>query len=129
MKTTHFFFCSLTALLILSAWCGPLTGVTHADTQPKIVRISAADMERKVVTRVPPEYPSAAATGHIEGIVKLEIIVGTDGAPRQLKVLHGHPILTQAAIKAVGKWRYEPTTLAGEPVEVLTTVNVVFHLE
>jgi protein TonB len=44
-------------------------------------------------------------------------------------VVSGNPILTQAAIAAVRQWRYEPTRLNGEPVEVETeiTVNFVFH--
>jgi protein TonB len=100
-----------------------------ADTQPKLVKIGGRAMEEKILEKPAPEYPPAALAQRITGVVQLEIIVDTQGAPRQLKVLHGHPLLVHAALKAVSKWRYQPTTLNGEPVEVLTSVDVIFQLK
>ena len=47
---------------------------------------------------------------------------------RSLEVISGHPLLQQAALQAVSQWRYRPTLLNGEPVEVVTTIDVVFTL-
>jgi len=47
----------------------------------------------------------------------------------ELEVISGHPLLVQAAMEAVRKWRYAPTTWNGQPVEVDTTIDVIFSLE
>jgi len=47
---------------------------------------------------------------------------------KQLEVISGHPLLQQAALDAVRQWRYQPTLLNGEPVEVDTTIDVIFSL-
>jgi TonB family protein len=82
----------------------------------------------RLVHRVSPEYPKKARKQHVEGVVRLHAIIGKDGAPRELTVLVGDPLLTEAALKAVRQWRYEPTLLLGEPVEVDTTIDVIFQL-
>jgi len=64
----------------------------------------------------------------IQGAVRLEAVIGTDGTVQNLKVLAGHPLLVKAATDAVSRWRYQPTLLNGEPVEVLTEVLVTFNL-
>ena len=51
-----------------------------------------------------------------------------DGTIQQLEVLNGHPLLQQSALDAVRQWRYQPTLLNGEPVEVDTTIDVIFSL-
>jgi hypothetical protein len=49
--------------------------------------------------------------------------------PNMLRVTSGHPLLTRAAMEAVKQWKYRPTLLNGEPVEVITTVTVTFTLQ
>jgi outer membrane biosynthesis protein TonB len=61
--------------------------------------------------------------------VRLHAIIGRGGAVKPLEVLSGHPILAWAARPAVVKWRYLPTLLNGEPVEVETYVTVIFQLQ
>ena len=56
-------------------------------------------------------------------------ILGTDGTVQDLKVLSGHPLLVRAALDAVKTWRYQPTLLNSEPVDVLTEIDVNFNLE
>jgi protein TonB len=58
----------------------------------------------------------------------LHAIIAKDGTVQQLEVMSGHPLLVQAALDAVRQWRYQPTLLNGEPVEVDTTVDVIFSL-
>jgi TonB family protein len=82
----------------------------------------------RILHKVTPEYPKKARKEHIEGAVRLHAIIGKDGAIRELIVVSGHPLLTDAALKAVRQWRYEPTLLLGQPVEVDTTIDVFFAL-
>jgi periplasmic protein TonB len=56
-------------------------------------------------------------------------LIAPDGRVRNLRVLSGHPLLTQAALEAVRHWRYQPTLLNGDPMEVDTTVQVIFKLQ
>jgi len=53
-------------------------------------------------------------------------VISRDGKVRDMTLLSGSPALAQAALKAVGKWRYRPSLLSGEPVEVVTEVDVKF---
>jgi len=64
----------------------------------------------------------------VEGVVCLHAIIGKDGAIRELSVISGPDLLTDASMKAVRQWRYMPTLLNGEPVEVDTTIDVIFAL-
>jgi protein TonB len=73
-------------------------------------------------------YPPLARQTRISGTVRLHAIIAKDGTVQQLEVLSGHPLLVQAALDAVRQWRYQPTLLNGEPVEVDTTVDVIFSL-
>ena len=58
----------------------------------------------------------------------LSALIGKDGTIQNLKVISGHPMLTQAALDAVKQWRYKPYLLNNEPVEVETQVQVNFTL-
>jgi periplasmic protein TonB len=72
-------------------------------------------------------YPDLARQAGISGIVILEIFIGTDGTVTSAKVLRSPDrMFDQPAIDAVTQWRYEPTTLDGKPVPVITTVTVNF---
>ena len=77
----------------------------------------------------PPPYPPLAKIAHIQGTVVLEAIIGIDGTINDLKVVRGQPMLARAALDAVKAWRYQPTLLNGEPVEVLTEIDVNFKLD
>ena len=82
----------------------------------------------KLVNRVQPVYPEEARKNRIQGTVRLHVILGKDGTVQQLEVMSGHPLLQQASLDAVRQWRYQPTLLNGEPVEVDTTIDVIFTL-
>lgn len=96
---------------------------------PRIVRKSEGVMAASLLHRVEPEYPKIARYARISGAVRLHAIIGTDGAVQQIGVISGSGILAQAAIDAVRQWRYRPTLLNGQPVEVDTEVTVNFSLE
>jgi protein TonB len=73
-------------------------------------------------------YPPLARQARIAGAVHLAALISADGRIRNLQVISGHPMLTQAALQAVSEWTYKPTLLNGEPVEVLTEITVNFTL-
>ena len=81
-----------------------------------------------ILTKVDPVYPAEAKAQGLEGLVRLEAILGKDGAVEHLEVLSGDPILAAAAIDAVRQWHYQTTLLNGDPVEVVTEVMVNFTL-
>jgi len=83
----------------------------------------------KLIFQVKPEYPPLAKMARIQGTVRLEALISTDGTIQKLRVLAGHPLLMKAAIDAVAHWRYQPTLLNGDPVEVVTEIDVNFTLE
>lgn len=99
-----------------------------APETPRRVRAGGQVMQKKLIYQVPPRYPQDAKDEHIQGTVRLEAIIGRDGSINELKVLSGDPLLVDAATQAVRKWRYKPTTIQGQPVEVVTEVDVNFHL-
>jgi TonB family protein len=70
---------------------------------------SAAGQEttRKTKTRVAPAYPDLARRMKIAGVVKVQIIVAVSGSVKDAKVIGGHPVLANAVLEAVRKWRFE----------------------
>jgi protein TonB len=91
---------------------------------PRISRVELATP----LHRVEPIYPKLAIAAHVQGVVQLMGVLGTDGRIRELKVLSGHPMLVRAAVEAVQQWIYAPTLLNGEPVEVQAPIEVKFIL-
>ncbi len=94
----------------------------------KRVRMGGNVIAAKLVHRVQPEYPVIARQERLQGTVKLHAIIAKDGTIRLLRVQTGSCSLAQAALKAVRQWRYTPTMFQGKPVEVDTTIDVIFSL-
>lgn len=67
-----------------------------------------AGSDRKVAARVAPVYPELARKMHIHGSVRVEAIVRPNGSVKSTRVLGGNPVLVDAALDAVGKWKFEP---------------------
>jgi len=82
-----------------------------------------------LIHQVKPEYPHLAKVTGTQGVVLLDAVIDKEGSIQSLRVISGHPLLTQAALDAVKQWRYRPTLLNGEPVEVSTTITVTFTLQ
>ncbi len=96
--------------------------------KPARIRVGGAIRQPHQVSKVEPVYPPAAKAANIQGVVILELVIGTDGTVKQAMVLRSIPLLDRAALHAVVQWRYEPTLLNGAPVEVIATVTVNFTL-
>ncbi|MGB6475082.1 MAG: M56 family metallopeptidase [Candidatus Sulfotelmatobacter sp.] len=84
----------------------------------------------KILTKVTPSYPAAAKEARVQGAVTLDAIIGVDGKPLALRVRNAEvdPQLARAAVESVSQWRYRPTLVNNEPIEIATTVVVNFTL-
>ena len=100
----------------------------HPDQSEKKLRVGGNVQAARIVQRVQPEYPEIARREHLQGTVRLHAIVAKDGSISQLVVLHGYCSLAKSSVNAVSKWRYTPTLLLSQPVEVDTTIDVIFAL-
>lgn len=85
-------------------------------------------LEGSLIRRVQPAYPPFARTAHVQGSVVLAALIGKDGTIENLRVISGHPMLSEAAVGAVSQWRYRPYLLNGEAIEVETQITVNFIL-
>jgi periplasmic protein TonB len=92
------------------------------------VQVSSGVMQAALIYRMEPTYPAIAKAIHLEGAVHLRAIIKTDGSVGELTLVDGNPILGIAAESAVRNWRYKPTLLSGQPVEVETIITVNFVL-
>lgn len=93
------------------------------------VKISGGVMQAQLISRVEPRYPAIAVQTRQSGTVVLHAIISRDGRITALQVVSGSPFFVQAALEAVRQWRYRPTMLDSEPVEVETTISVEFRLQ
>jgi TonB family protein len=106
----------------------PPPPIAPAAPKPRMVRRGGDVVAARALYHPPPIYPPLATMARVQGTVVLQAIIGLDGTIKDLKVLSGHPLLARAAIDAVKTWRYQPTMLNTEPVEVLTEIDVNFRL-
>jgi peptidyl-prolyl cis-trans isomerase A (cyclophilin A) len=105
-----------------------LTPAPGAAPLPKRVNISGGVAQGLLSYKQSPVYPIDAKNARVSGTVVLSAIIGTDGTVKDLQVVSGPDMLQQAALDAVKEWRYRPYLLNGQPVEVLTTINIIFTL-
>lgn len=95
---------------------------------PAAIRVGGGVQSAKLIFGPKPAYPPLARTTRTQGTVKIQALIGRDGLIRNLQVVSGPPLLIAAAIEAVQQWRYQPTLLNAEPVEVITEIDVNFTL-
>ncbi len=117
---------------------GVIGGVLSAATpppppppKPKVVqriRVGGQVESARLIFQPKPEYPPLAKMARIQGVVRLDAVISKDGTIEQLKAISGHPLLIKSAMDAVQRWRYQPTLLNGEAVEVATEIDVNFTL-
>jgi protein TonB len=117
---------------------GSFTGLPDSigAAAPPQVRVSAARnlaissgvMAGNRLSGAEPRYPTIARAAGMQGTVVLRATISRSGAIENLHVVSGPPMLTVAAEEAVRTWRYRPYLLNGEPVEVETSVNIIFRL-
>jgi len=96
--------------------------------RPRTLKVSAGVQAARLVHRVDPTYPPLARQIRREGRVELRAIIATDGRVQSLEAVSGDPLLIQSALSAVREWRYQPTLLNNEPVEIETYITVIYTL-
>jgi periplasmic protein TonB len=107
---------------------GPPPPPPPKQSTPQRIHVGGNVEAAKLVDKVTPEYPPIAKSAHISGTVVLHAVISKDGTVQQLKYVSGPALLMTAAMNAVREWRYRPTELNGQPVEVDTTIQVVYSL-
>jgi len=121
-----------------SAWTGLaagllcLAGVVPSAAQtpggePPVV-VGRRQATQLLINQVTPEYPPLAKVNYIQGQVRVEVRVSKEGRVTRVHVVHGHPLLAAAAVRAVQHWLYRPFIAKGGPAGFLTTVNLNFVL-
>ena len=105
---------SLWLLICLATASFAFVASSHEQDEPK--------SDRKLVTRVEPEYPPVLRMRQIGGTVKLQVTITPSGTVENPKVLGGNPILAESAVAAVKKWKYAAADNA-----TTTTVSLEFN--
>lgn len=93
------------------------------------IRVGGNVQAARLISQPRPAYPPLARAARISGTVRFNAIIGVDGRIQNLTLVSGHALLVQAAQDAVKQWVYQPTLLNGEPVEVVTQIDVNFTLQ
>jgi len=96
---------------------------------PQRIPVGGNVQQAKLINQPKPQYPPLARQARIQGTVRFTAIIGIDGKIQNLTLVTGHPLLVPAAQQAVKQWVYQPTLLNGEPVEVVTQIDVNFTLQ
>lgn len=130
-----------TRKLLIAAACLAIAFATCASAIALHTEISAAQAPSepskklhvkadslKLVSQVRPIYPPKVKAAGIQGAVILDVLIGKDGVPEQIRIQKGPKQLQESALDAVRQWRYEPYLLNGDPVEVETSITVVYSL-
>ena len=81
-----------------------------------------------LVYRVEPVYPTLMRQIHRSGRVELHALIAADGTVQSLQAISGDPGFYQSALDAVRQWRYRPTILNGQAVEVETSITVIYNI-
>jgi len=104
------------------------TAATAAPSAETPLRVGGQVQEARLIRRREPVYPPLARQARIQGVVKLEAVIGPDGRVEKVEAISGPPLLRQAAVDAVRQWVYEPSRLNGQPVRVTTQIEINFTL-
>lgn len=105
---------------------GGLTRSGTSESEEPQAQVPAEEMQRLLVHRVDPVYPTEARKQNLQGVIALDIVVGRDGSVVSMRALNGPAILSKAAMDALRWWKFEPYRLNGVPAVVETTVAVEF---
>jgi len=106
----------------------PAPAVIKPNPPADPLHVSGGAQAARLVFAPKPGYPPLARAARVQGVVRLQAVIASSGAIKNLHVVSGPPLLVAAALAAVEQWRYQPTLLSGQPVEVATEIEVNFTL-
>ena len=104
------------------------TGPVVKGAPPKPIMVSSGVATGMLIQKTPPAYPPIARSARVSGTVELHATISKNGTVKDLSVVSGPQMLREAAVDSVRGWRYKPYMLNNQPIEVETTINVVFTL-
>ena len=107
---------------------GAFTATTATSSAGTVRPVSLGMMAANILYSPAPAYPTAAAVAHVQGQVRIQAEVDRDGSVASARVVSGPPLLRDAALDAVLRWRYRPRTLAGKPITAADTALLEFEL-
>ena len=115
---------------VVGAVSGVAQPTMHVPLPPPVkpIEVGGQIQAARLIEKLPPSYPEQAREENITGVVVLEAIIDKAGLVRDIKLLDGHPMLAPSAIEAVSRWRYKPTLLNSQAVEVVTRIEVTYRL-
>lgn len=107
----------------------PVAPLAPKQGAPKApVRVGGNIRAPKAIVQVKPEYPLVARQSRIQGTVSIDAILDERGNVQEMKIVSGPPLLYQAALEALRRWRYEPTYLNDQAIPVQLLVTITFQL-
>ena len=115
---------ALASCLLFAA--GAIFSSTSLEAQER--KVTQAEAVKQAVAKPQPEYPSIARQLKLEGKVELEASISEEGAVEGVKILNGNAVLTNAAVSAVKRWKFQPFTDGGKPVRAVATMSFNFKL-
>jgi protein TonB len=115
-------------LIVVTAGMALSLAVAVAYGQDAPIRVGGNVQQANRLSWVTPVYPPEAKENRIEGTVSLQVTIGKDGHVSDVSLISGPDELVSSAVEAVQQWVYKPTLLNGEPVRVITSVDVNYTL-
>ncbi len=103
--------------------------LSSAPDVPMRIRVGGQVMQAQLISKVNPHYPHEAKNNRIQGTVVLQALISAEGSVIDVEVVGGDPTLARVATDAVLQWRYQPTTLNGRAVQVVTEIDINFTLD
>ncbi len=99
-----------------------------AQAPPERIRVGGNVQAANLIKKVTPVYPPLAKQARVQGTVRFTVIISKEGKIINIQLVAGHPLLVPSATEAVQQWEYKPTLLNGNPVEVITQIDVNYTL-
>jgi TonB family protein len=118
--------------LVLLTWSRPAIGAQQEQSlgpSTRVIHQPISVLTRSATIRVEPLYPDEAKFARVQGEVAVEITVDEKGAVISAQPISGHPMLREAAADAARLWKFTPTTVAGTPVKVISTITFNFTMD
>jgi periplasmic protein TonB len=108
----------------------PAAPIAPEQVRPRApIRVGGQIRPPKLLVQIQPEYPAIARQAHVQGVVTIDAILDEQGNVVEMKIVSGPPLLYQAALEALAKWKYEPVYLNDRPIPVELLVHVTFELK
>jgi TonB family protein len=124
---------SIIESIVIVGRSSPRSEKSRPSGPPRRIRVGGNVQKSKLITQIQPVYPQELQREGVEGMVVLDAVIAADGSLKDLRVANNlvavDERLVNAAMEAIRFWRYEPTRLNGEPVEVVTSITLDFRLE